>query len=553
MVEAIVAAGAEAYVRGITAERVRTYFDAVGRNDLLAEDEAAMRLSLWSGLDERGVPLEHKNTLLTKEQEKWLVERTDEKPSRTFLTRAEQRMPLGANLWELSTYVRLTEEGRRLALANLLAEAHDQQVFAARQLGFSDDAAEEYATWAVNYRLAEATRNLGKSDKMTLDLLATTVLTNSVEKYCTRPVPKPVEAYLGVARLGRAFEGTNRVGADFVRYAAMLKPRNEETESALWDSCARKRMDEALGTAWDASSDKAKAKFGVEPIGYWEFYNPFIQSKKDVVTPLNYRPAKENPERLAEIRKLAASGDTQAKATVAAWDAAVKSAGSHNGTMMSDGRASTPFARNHVHRTIELPYRPASMHVEGIRRGARYVYRYSSGLDFYRDGVAQFREQQPVSLNRKVGTDDNAAEFGDLLTGSRAARSFNERAAADPAEILDAGQHYASVAAIAEALPDDAAGDAKLRRLLDIDLHENITDRRARATAIARDITAARAEGVPEGVIRRLWGDSLAEAANKAAERKIAQVAHVKAMNAAIQRRLHDRAAQRKAAAAQAR
>lgn len=547
MIDAIVAAGAEAYVRGITAERVRAYFEVVGRNDALAEDEAAMRLSLWSGLDERGVPLEQKNALLTKEQEKWLVEKTDEKPSRTFLTRAEQRMPLGANLWEPSTYVRLTEEGRRLALANLLAEAHDRQVFAARQFGFSDDAAEEYAHWITNRRLAEATRNLGKEDKETLSLLATALLTNGVEKYMTRPVPKPDDAYLGVARLGRAFEGTNRVGADFVRYAAMLKPRNEETESALWDSCARKRMDDALGTAWDASSDKAKAKFGVEPIGYWEFYNPFIQSKKDVVTPLNYRPAKENPRRLSEIKELAASGDKQAMATVAAWDAAVKSAGSHNGTMLSDGRASTPFARNHVHRTIELPYRPASMSVEGTRRGARYIYRYSSGLDFYRDGIAQFRSAPSASLNEPVSTGGKAAEFGDLLTGSRAGGSARQRDAVDPAEVFAAGQRYASAAAIAKALPDDEENNVKLRDLLGIDQHKGITDKRARALAIARDITEARTEGVPEDVICRLWKIRWVKLTDAIAQRRSARSARLKAENEAAQARLRALAAQRRA------
>lgn len=546
-VSQIVAAGREAYVAGISAERVGAFLEAVGRNDLLAEDEAAMRLTIWSGLDERGHPLEQKNTLLTKEQENRLFEKTDEKPERTYLTRAEQRMSLGANLWEPSTYVRLTEEGRRLALANLLAEAHDRQIFAARQFGFSDDAAEEYAHWITNRRLAEATRNLGKKDKETLALFATTLLADGLEKYVTRPVPKPDEAYLGVARLGRAFEGTNRVGADFVRYAAMLKPRNEETESALWDSCARRRMDDALGTAWDASSDKAKAKFGVEPIGYWEFYNPFIQFKKDVVTPLNYRPAKENPRRLAEIRKLAASGDKRAMATVVAWDAAVKSAGSHNATVLSDGRSSVPFARNRVHRDIVLPYKPAGMHVEGTRRGARYVFRYTDGLTYYKDGIAQFRQQRPISLNRKVGTDDNAAEFGDLLTGSRAGNLYNERAAADPAEIYGAGQRYAS-AAVAKALPDNDEGNAELQRLLDVDSHDGITDKRARALAIARDITNARTEGVPEDVIRRAWGPQLVEMTNAIAKARRDKIARAKNEAAAAQARLRALAAQRRAA-----
>ena len=547
----IVAAGAEAYVRGISAERVRAYLEVVGRNDLLAEDEAAMRLTIWSGLDERGHPLEQKNTLLTKEQENRLVEKTDEKPERTYLTRAEQRMPLGANLWEPSTYVRLTEEGRRLALANLLAEAHDWQVFAARQFGFSDDAAEEYAHWITNRRLAEATRNLGKKDKETLALFATTLLADGLEKYMTRPVPKLDAAYIGTARLGRAFEGANRVGTDFTQYAAMLKPRNEETEAALWNSCARKRMDEALSDAWEAQIEKVRQKYGAEPESYECFYDPFSpQSRGAVVTPLNYRPAKENPERLGELRKAAASGDKKAMATVAAWDAAVKSAGSHNATMLSDGRSSVPFARNKVHRTIELPYRPASMHVEGIRRGARYVYRYSSGLDFYRDGVAQFRNQQPISLNKRVGTDGKAAELGNLIAGSRSDSSYRERAAVDPAEVYEAGQHYASAAAIAAKLPNDDKGNAKLRSLLDVDPHNDIADKRRRALAVARDITDARAVRVPEDVIRRLWGPQLIEITNTLIKARRAQIARAKDENEAAKARLRALAAQRRTAQA---
>lgn len=548
MVNAIVTAGAEAYVKGISAERVCAYFAAVGHNDLLSEDEAAMRLSLWSGLDERGHPLEQKNTLLTKEQENRLLEKTDEKPERTYLTRAEQRMPLGANLWEPSTYVRLTEEGRRLALANLLAEAHDRQAFAARQLGFSDDAAEEYAHWIIDYRLAEATRNLGKPDKETLDLLATALLTNGVEKYVTRPVPKPDEDYLGVARLGRAFEGTNRVGADFVRYAAMLKPRNEETEAALWDSCARKRMDEALEESWMTQAEKVKQKYGVEPEDYSTFYDPYTNQSRNGVTPLNYRPAIERPERLAELRKLVASGDRQAMATVAAWDAAVKSAGSHNATMLSDGRSSVPFARNKVHRTIELPYKPESMSVEGTRRGARYIYRYAHGLAYYKDGIAQFRNARPVSLNKPVGSDEDAAEFGDFLAGSRSGGSYRARAAADPAEIFDAGQRYASAAALAATLPDNDENNEKLRRFLDIDRHEGIENKRARAAAFARDITEARAEGMPESIVHRVWGDSLADAANTFAKGLAARRARVKAEAEAANARARALAAQRRAA-----
>ena len=547
MVEAIVAAGSEAYVFGISAERVRAYLDAVGRDDALAEDEAAMRLSPWSGLKDDGSAQVPKDKELSPKHRRF-VEKTDEETERNYLTRKEKlgqpitRFPLPRNL-------RLTEEGRQIALTNLLEEAHDRQAFAARRLGFSDDLAEEYATWAVEYRLAEATRNLGKPDKMTFDLLATTVLTNSVEKFLTRPVPLGTDAYPGAARLGRAFEGTSKVGTDFMKFVGSLRPRNNETEAALWNACARKRMDEALSDAWDASFDKAKAKFGVEPIDYTEFYDPFsVQSREGVVTPLNYRPAKENPQRLAEIRELAASSDRQAMATVAAWDAAVKSAGSHNATLLSDGRSSTPFARNKVHRTIELPYRPASMHVEGIRRGARYVYRYSSGLDFYRDGMAQFREQQPISLNHKVGTDGNAAEFGDLLAGSRSGGSYRQRAAADPAEIFDADQRYASIAAIAAKLPNDKQGNAKLRSLLDVDPHNDIADKRRRALAFARDITNARTEGVPEEVIRRVWGPQIVEMTNAIAKARRDRIASAKGEAEAAKARLRALAAQRSAA-----
>ncbi|KLN81657.1 hypothetical protein [Bifidobacterium bifidum] len=547
MVDAIVAAGAEAYVAGISAERVSTYLRTVGRNDLLAPDDAAMRLTPWEGFNAQGHPLRRKSTCLSKEQENRLVKATDEEPVRTYLTRKERLgQPVAGPLpWE---YVRLTEEGRRVALENLLLEAHDTQALAARQLGFSDDAAEEYAHWIVNYRLAEATRNLGKPDRETLDYLATTLLTNGVEKYVTRPVPKLDAAYIGTARLGRAFEGTYRVGADFTRYVALLKPRNAETEAALWNSCARKRMDEALGTAWDAQFDKIKAKFDVEPIGYWEFYDPYSVQSRSGITPLNYRPAKENPQRLAEIRKLATSGDRQAMATVAAWDAAVKSAGSHNATMLSSGRSSVPFARNKVHRTIELPYKPTSMSVEGTRRGARYIFRYTDGLTYYRDGVAQFRNARPVSLNEPVGTDDHAAEFGDLLVGSRAGGSYRERAAVDPAEIYEAGQRYASAAAIAKTLPDNDENNAKLRDFFGIDLHEGIKDEQARDAVIARDITKARAEGMPEAVIRRLWKPQSIEKANTFAKGLAARRARAKAEAAAAQRRLHDLAAQRRAA-----
>lgn len=544
-IDQIVAAGREAYVSGITPERVRLYLEAVGRGDVLSEDEAAMRLSPWDGLNDDGSAQVPKDKELGPKHHRF-VKKTDEETERNYLTRREK---LGQPIvrFPLPREFRLTEEGRQVALSNLLEEAHDRQVFAGQRLGFSDDVAEDYASWILKRRLAEATRNLGKRDKETLNLFATTLLTVGIEKYMTRPVPKPDEDYLGVARLGRAFEGTNRVGMDFVWYAAMLKPRNEETEAALWDSCARKRMDEALGTAWDAQFDKIKAKFDVEPIGYWEFYDPYSVQSRSGITPLNYRPAKENPQRLAEIRKLATSGDRQAMATVAAWDAAVKSAGSHNATMLSSGRSSVPFARNKVHRTIELPYKPTSMSVEGTRRGARYIFRYTDGLTYYRDGVAQFRNARPVSLNEPVGTDDHAAEFGDLLVGSRAGGSYRERAAVDPAEIYDAGQRYASIAAVAAKLPDDDEGNPKLRSFLGADPHDDIADKR-RAMAFARDITNARTEGVPEEVIRRVWGSEIVEMTNAIAKARRDRIARAKDENEAAKARLAALAAQRRAA-----
>lgn len=546
MVEAIVAAGSEAYVSGISAERVRAYLDAVGRDDALAEDEAAMRLSPWSGLKDDGSAQVPKDKELSPKHRRF-VEKTDEETERNYLTRKEKlgqpitRFPLPRNL-------RLTEEGRQIALTNLLEEAHDRQAFAARRLGFSDDLAEEYATWAVEYRLAEATRNLGKPDKMTFDLLATTVLTNSVEKFLTRPVPLGTDAYPGAARLGRAFEGTSKVGTDFMKFVGSLRPRNAKTEAALWDNCARMRMDEALDVAWNAQVDKVKVKFGVEPISYTEFYDPYSPQSRGGVTPLNYRPAKENPQRLAEIRKLATSGDRLAMATVAAWDAAIKSAGSHNATLLSDGRSSTPFARNKVHRTIELPYKPESMSVEGTRRGARYIYRYTNGLAYYKDGSAQFRNTRPVSLNKPVGTDEDAAEFGDFLTSARGGGAYHKRAAADPAEIFDAGQRYASAAALAKRLDDNEENNAKLRDFLGIDLRDEIKDEQARDAVIARDITKARAEGMPEAVIRRLWKSQSIEKANTFAKGLAARRARAKAEAAAAQRRLHELAAQRRAA-----
>lgn len=545
-IDQIVAAGREAYVSGITPERVRLYLEAVGRGDVLSEDEAAMRLSPWDGLNDDGSAQVPKDKELGPKHHRF-VKKTDEETERNYLTRREK---LGQPIvrFPLPREFRLTEEGRQVALSNLLEEAHDRQVFAGQRLGFSDDVAEDYASWILKRRLAEATRNLGKRDKETLNLFATTLLTVGIEKYMTRPVPKPDEDYLGVARLGRAFEGTNRVGMDFVWYAAMLKPRNEETEAALWDSCARKRMDEALSDAWDAQIEKVEQKYGAEPESYECFYDPFSpQSRGAIVTPLNYRPAKENPERLGELRKAAACGDKKAMATVAAWDAAVKSAGSHNATMLSDGRSSTPFARNKVHRTIELPYKPESMSVEGTRRGARYIFRYTDGLTYYRDGVAQFRNARPVSLNEPVGTDDHAAEFGDLLVGSRAGGSYRERAAVDPAEIYDAGQRYASIAAVAAKLPDDDEGNPKLRSFLGADPHDDIADKR-RAMAFARDITNARTEGVPEEVIRRVWGLEIVEMTNAIAKARDVRIARAKDENEAAKARLRTLAAQRRAA-----
>lgn len=556
-IDQIVAAGREAYVSGITPERVRLYLEAVGRGDVLSEDEAAMRLSPWDGLNDDGSAQVPKDKELGPKHHRF-VKKTDEETERNYLTRREK---LGQPIvrFPLPREFRLTEEGRQVALSNLLEEAHDRQVFAGQRLGFSDDVAEDYASWILKRRLAEATRNLGKRDKETLNLFATTLLTVGIEKYMTRPVPKPDEDYLGVARLGRAFEGTNRVGADFVRYAAMLKPRNEETEAALWDSCARKRMDEALSDAWDAQIEKVEQKYGAEPESYECFYDPFSpQSRGAIVTPLNYRPAKENPERLGELRKAAACGDKKAMATVAAWDAAVKSAGSHNATMLSDGRSSTPFARNKVHRTIELPYKPESMSVEGTRRGARYIYRYTNGLAYYKDGSAQFRNTRPVSLNKPVGTDEDAAEFGDFLTSARGGGgAYHKRAAADPAEIFDVGQRYASAAALAKRLDDNEENNAKLRDFLGIDLRDEIKDEQARDAVIARDITKARVEGMPEAVIRRLWKPQSIEKANTFAKglaaRRARAKAEAEAANARARALAAQLAAQRRAAAAQAR
>lgn len=188
------------------------------------------------------------------------------------------------------------------------------------------------------------------------------------------------------------------------------------------------------------------------------------------------------------------------------------------------------------------------MSVEGTRRGARYIFRYTDGLTYYRDGVAQFRNARPVSLNEPVGTDDHAAEFGDLLVGSRAGGSYRERAAVDPAEIYDAGQRYASIAAVAAKLPDDDEGNPKLRSFLGADPHDDIADPRRRAMAFARDITNARTEGVPEKVIRRVWGSEIVEMTSAIAEARRDRIARAKNEAAAAQARLRDLAAQRRAA-----
>ncbi|WP_270548849.1 hypothetical protein [Bifidobacterium bifidum] len=521
----IVAAGAEAYVKGITPERVRAYLGTVGRDDVLSNQEAARRLTPWSGLRDDGEPVKKKEAWLTGERYA-LVEEAPDQPHR----------------------YRFTEEGRQAALHNLLLEAKDRKRFEAKSLSFSDAAADACADFYVAERVAEATRNLGKPGRETFDLLATGLMSGGVEDFLTRRVPDDVKEYGAFARLGSAFEGTGKVGSDFLRYEPALPERTAEAKDALWDACARRRMEERLPDAWDAARPGIKAKFGVEPDDYEAFFRP-----KHCLTPLEYEPAEEDWEAYRALRAKAKAGDVRAQATMAAFDAAVKNAGRHDSTLLSDGRASTPFAKNRGSRKIEVPYRIHGVGVEGVRRGSLFVYSFTNGREYFEAGLTQFRSTLPVSLNKKTNSDENAAELVDLLANSRSGNLYNERAAADPAEIYGAGQRYTSAAAIAKALPDDEENNIKLRDLLGIDPHDGITDMRARAMAIAKDITDARAEGVPEGVIRRLWGDSLAEAANKAAERKIAQVARVKAMNAAIQRRLHDRAAQRKAAAAQAR
>ena len=190
------------------------------------------------------------------------------------------------------------------------------------------------------------------------------------------------------------------------------------------------------------------------------------------------------------------------------------------------------------------------MSVEGTRRGARYIYRYANGLAYYKDGVAQFRSAPSVSLNKPVGTDDKAAEFGNFLTGSRAGNLYCERTAADAAEVFAASQHYTGAAAIAAKLPNDERGNAGLRRLLDFDDHAGITDERARALAVARDITNARTEGVPEGVIRRAWGPKLIKMTDAIAKARDVRIARAKDEAAAAKARLRTLAAQRRAAQA---
>lgn len=516
----IVAAGSEAYVKGITEERVRMYFDAIGQNDVLSEDEAAMRLTPWKGLKNNGEPVKRKATGFTSGM-RILV---NEVPDQRYC-------------------YRLTEDGRRAALLNLLAEAKDRKRFEAKSLSFSDAAADACADFYVAERVAEATRNLGKPGGETFDLLATGLMSGGVEDFLTRRVPDDVKEYGAFARLGSAFEGTGKVGSDFLRYEPALPEHTAEAKDVLWDACARRRMEERLPDAWDAARRNIKLKFGVEPDDYAAFFRP-----KYCLTPLEYEPAEEDWEVYRDLRAKAKAGDVRAQATIAAFDVAVKNAGRHDATLLSDGRASTPFARNRGSRKIEVPYRIHDAGVEGVRRGPFFVYSYTNGREYFEAGLAQFRSAPSVSLNKPVGTDEHAAEFGDLLTGSRAGGSYRQRAAADPAEIYEAGQRYASAAAVAKKLPDDDEGNTKLRSFLGVDPHDDIADKRRRAMAVARDITNARTEGVPEEVVRRVWGPQIVEMTNAIAKARRDKIASAKGEAEAAKARLRALAAQRKAA-----
>lgn len=521
MVDAIVAAGAEAHVKDISAERVRAYLGVVGRDDVLAEDEAARRLTPWEGLKDNGEPVKKK----AKEFTSGMRSLVNKVPDQRYC-------------------YRLTEEGRSVALEGLLEEAHDRQSYAAQKLGFSDDAAEECATWAVNYRLAEATRNLGKPDKESLNLLATTVLSNGVEDFLTRRVPDDVREYGAFARLGSSFEGTCRVGSDFLMYEQALSEHTAEAKDALWDACAKRRMEERMSDAWEAARRNIKLKFGVEPDDYEAFFRP-----KYCLTPLEYEPAEEDWEAYRDLRAKAKAGDVQAQATIAAFDVAVKNAGRHDATLLSDGRASTPFVKNRGSRKIEVPYQIHGVGVEGVRRGSYFVYTFTNGREYFEAGLAQFRERPATSLQAKVGSDDSATELGDLLAKSRGG-SLSGRDYAGADEVYAAGQRYAGAAAIAAKLPNDKQGNARLRTMLDFDPYDGITDKRARAMAFARDITNARTEGVPEEVIRRAWGPQIVEMTDAIAKARRSKIAHAQQEAEAAKARLRRLAVQRRAAQA---
>lgn len=520
MIDAIVAAGAEAHVKGISAERVRAYLRTVGRDDALSEDEAARRLTPWEGLKNNGEPVKKK----AKEFTDGMRTLVNEVPGQRYC-------------------YRLSEEGRRAALSNLLLEAKDRKRFKAKSLSFNDAAADACADFYVAERVAEATRNLGKPGRETFDLLATGLMSGGVEDFLTRRVPDDVKEYGAFARLGSSFEGTCRVGSDFLMYEPALPKHTAEAKNVLWDACAKRRMEERLSDAWEAARRNIKLKFGVEPDDFEMFYRP-----KYCLTPLEYEPAEENWRVYRDLRAKAKAGDVRAQATMAAFDVAVKNAGRHDATLLSDGRASTPFARNRGSRKIVVPYQIHGVGVEGVRRGSYFVYTFTNGREYFEAGVAQFRNARPVSLNEPVGTDDHAAEFGDLLVGSRAGGSYRERAAVDPAEIYDAGQRYASIAAVAAKLPDDDEGNPKLRSFLGVDPHDDIADKRQRAMAVVRDITSARTEGVPEDVIRRAWGPQLVKKTNAVVKARHAQIARAKDENEAAKARLRTLAAQRRAA-----
>lgn len=523
-IDQIVAAGQEVHVAGINEERVRAYLEAVGRDDMMTGDEAAMRLSPWRGLDANGKPLMKKATLLTDE----MLALVEEVPGQPYC-------------------YHLTEEGRRVALFNMLLEAEDRKRFKAKALSFGDSAADTCAKFYVAERVAQATRNLGKPGRETLDLLATGLMSGGVEDFLTRRIPSDNEDYGAFARLGSAFEGTGRVGSDYLRYEQALPEHTAEAKDALWDACARRRIEERLPDAWEAVRPSIMAKYGIEPDDYEAFFRP-----KHCLTPLEYEPAEEDWVAYRDLRAKAKAGDVRAQSTMAAFDAAIKNAGRHDATLLSDGKASTPFAKNRGSRKIEVPYQIKDVGVEGVRRGSRFVYSFTNGREYFEAGLAQFRDRPTTSLQAKVGSDDNATELGDLLAQSRGG-SLAGRNYAGADEVYEARQRYNSAASIAETFPDDAKGNAKLRYLLDIDLHENIKDKRARAAAFARDITNARTEGVPEDVIRRAWGPKLINMTDVIVKAHRAQIARAKDENEAAKARLRALAAQRRAAAAHAR